>query len=166
MALELRIEGAATLHRVAAQMRAEGRKDLGRTMGTALSKAADPVKLAIRESAAATMPKQGGYAGLLSKSLRFRLDRRNGTQQATATLITFADGSSERRDVRALEAGRLRHPVFGRGRRLANGGRKSNPWAVTGIRPGFHKRGTVHAMDEAQKQLSKVINDYAQRLAT
>jgi hypothetical protein len=164
MALELRIEGAATLHRVAAQMRAEGRKDLGRAMGSALSRAADPVKSSIRESAAQTMP--SGYSGLFSKSLRFRLDRRNGAQQATATLITFADGTSERRDVRALEAGRLRHPVFGRGRRLRSGSHKTNPWAVTNIRPGFHRRGTVHAMDEAQKQLGKVINDYAERLAT
>ena len=169
MSLELRIEGADTLRRVAAQMRAEGRKDLGREMGNALSKAADPVKLAIRESAGQTMPKTGGYSGLFSKSLRFRLDRRTGQQSASAQLITYADGEGERRDIRALEAGRLRHPVFGRSRRLRAGKRagnlRANPWAVTGIRPGFHRRGTVHAMDEAQKQISTVIKNYAERLA-
>jgi len=164
MAPEIRIEGAATLHKVAAQMRAEGRKDLSRTMGAALSKAADPVKLSIRTEAEQTMPKSGGYSGLFSKSLRFRLDRRNGSQQARAQLITYADGTSERRDIGSLERGRLRHPVYGRGRRLKSGSHKANPWAVTSIRPGFHKRGTAHAMDEAQKQLGKVITDYAERL--
>jgi hypothetical protein len=164
MGLEFRIEGAATLHKVAAQMRAEGRKNLARELGTALSKAADPVKLSIRTEAEATMPSRGGYEVLFSKSLRFRLERRNGAQQASAKLITYADGTSERRDIGALEAGRLRHPVYGRGRRLKSGSHKANPWAVTSIRAGFHKRGTAHAMDEAQKQLGKVINDYAERL--
>jgi hypothetical protein len=145
-------------------MRVEGRKNLAREMGTALSKAADPVKLSIRAEAEAVMPKSGGYSSLFSKSLRFRLERRNGAQQATAQLITYADGAGERRDIGSLERGRLRHPVYGRGRRLKSGSHKANPWAVTSIRAGFHKRGTAHAMDEAQKQLGKVITDYAERL--
>jgi hypothetical protein len=168
MSLEIRIEGAATLHKVAAQIRAQGRKDLAREMGTALSKAADPVKISIRTEAERTMPKSGGYSALFSKSLRFRIERRNGVQQATAKLITYADGTKERRDISALNRGNLRHPVFGRGRRLTRGVKKgnniANPWAVTSIRAGFHKRGTDHAIEEAQKQLGKVVDDYAKRL--
>jgi hypothetical protein len=164
VSLEIRIEGAATLHRVAAQMRAEGRKDLGRAMGTALSRAADPVKVSIRAEADEVMPSRGGYKAVFSKSLKFRLERRNGQQSATVQLITYASGKAERRDIGALNRGNLRHPVFGRGRRLGNGSRSANPWAVTSIRAGFHKRGTDHAMAEAQKQLSQVIHDYAQRL--
>lgn len=164
MSLEFRIEGAATLHKVAAQIYAEGRRNLAREMGTALSKAADPVKVSIRTAAEATMPKHGGYAGLFSKSLRFRLERRNGQQQATAQLITYADGTKQRRDIVALNRGHLRHPVFGRSHRLSNGSRRTNPWAVTSIRAGFHKRGTDHAIEEAQKQLGKVVDGYAKRL--
>jgi hypothetical protein len=168
MALEFRIEGAATLHKVAAQIYAEGRRNLAREMGTALSKAADPVKVSIRTEAEATMPKHGGYSAVFSKSLRFRLERRNGVQQATAQLITYADGQGERRDIVALNRGNLRHPVFGRGRRLTQGVRKgnniANPWAVTSIRAGFHKRGTDHAIEEAQKQLGKVVDGFAKRL--
>jgi hypothetical protein len=166
--LELRIEGADALHKVSAQIFREGKRNIAREMGTALSKAADPLKVSIRASAAETMPKTGGYSGVFSKSLRFRLERRNGVQQASASLITYADGAGERRDIRALEAGRLRHPVFGRSRRVGSGiqkgNRKANPWAVTSVRAGFHKRGTAHAMDDAQKQLGKVIDDYAERL--
>ena len=164
MSLEFRIEGAATLHKVAARIRAEGKKDLAREMGNALSRAADPVKTSIRSEAERTMPKHGGYAAVFSKSLKFRLERRNGAQQATAQLITYASGASERRDIVALNRGKLRHPVFGRGRRLSNGSHRTNPWAVTSIRAGFHKRGTDHAMGEAQKQLSKVVHDFAERL--
>jgi hypothetical protein len=156
MSLEVRIQGAATFHEVAARMRAEGRRDLSRSMGQAMSKAADPVKVRVREEAVRTMPKGGGYSGLFSKSLKFRTEKRQGGQSATVRLITFADGKKERRDIRALEGGRLRHPVWGH---------RSSPWAVTGIRPGFHRRGTEHAMDEAQKQLAAVVDDYARRLA-
>jgi hypothetical protein len=168
MSLEIRIEGAATLHKVAAQIYAEGRRNLAREMGNALSKAADPVKVSIRAEAERTMPKHGGYAGLFSKSLRFRLERRNGQQQATAQLITYADGTKQRRDIVALNRGNLRHPVYGRSRRLTAGpnagNQKANPWAVTSIRAGFHKRGTDHAIEEAQKQLGKVVDDYAKSL--
>jgi hypothetical protein len=165
MALEVHVVGAATLHRVAAQMRAEGRKDLSRAMSTALSKATEPVKRSIKESAAATMPREGGYAAALDKSLRFRMQRRGSGDTAAVTLVTYADGTSERRDVVALEAGRLRHPVFGRSRPGSRKGeRHANPWAVTSIRAGFHKRGTDHAADEAQRQLESVIEDYAHRL--
>src|SRR3954465_4734889 len=166
MSLEVRIQGAATFHEVAARMRAEGRKDLSRSMGQAMSKAADPVKIRIREEAEHPMPKGGGYSGLFSKSLRFRTEKRQGGQSATVRLVTYADGTKERRDIRALEGGRLRHPVWGRSRPGARKGERiPNPWAVTSIRPGFHRRGTEHAMDEAQKQLAAVVDDYARRLA-
>lgn len=165
MAIDVRVEGAAELRRVAAQIRAEGRKDLSREMGKALSRAADPLKQKIRESAAETMPRSGGYAGAFEKSLRFRASQRGSGDSAAYSLSTYADGESERRDIRALEAGKLRHPVFGRsrpGRR--KGERVANPWTVTSIRPGFHKRATAKAADEAVKQLNQVVGDFARRL--
>lgn len=166
MALEVRIEGAATLHRVAAQMRAEARKDLSGQMGRALAKAVEPVKAAITASAEETMPNSGGYSAVFTKSLRFRTARRGGGNQASLELKTYADGTSERRDINALEAGRLRHPVYGRSSTGARKGeRHAHPWAVTSIRAGFHKRGTDSAIDEAQNALGEVIEDYAHRLA-
>lgn len=146
-------------------MRAEGRKDLSKAMGRALSNAAEPVKRSIRSSAAQTMPKGGGYDAAFGKSLRFRVQQRGGGNSATVSLITYADGVSERRDIKALEGGKLRHPVFGRsssGRR--KGERVAHPWAVTSIRVGFHRRGTDQAADRAADALEGVVKDYAQRL--
>lgn len=146
-------------------MRAEGKKDLSRELGRALDKTAEPVKKAIRVSAGDTMPRRGGYNAAFGKSLRFRVSKRFGGQTAKVELITFADGTSERRDIRALEAGNLRHPVFGRSHAGARRGqRTANPWAVTSIRAGFHKRGTAHAMDEAESAMADVVGDYARRL--
>lgn len=165
MALDVRVEGAAELRRVAAQIRAEGRKDLGREMGRALARASEPLKAGIKQSAAATMPRSGGYAAAFDKSLRFKAQQKGDGASASYTLVTYADGTSERRDIRALEAGNLRHPIFGRSRPGARKGeRTANQWSVTSIRPGFHKRGTKNAADEVEKQLGVVVTDFARRL--
>lgn len=160
------MEGAAALHRVAAQIRAEGRKDLSRELSAALRKASEPVQREIRASAAQTMPRSGGYNAAFDSSLRFGQARRTGGSQARLELKTYADGQSERRDIKALERGDLRHPVYGRsrpGRR--KGERVANPWTVTSIRAGFWKRGTDGAMDEVQKEVGKVADDFLKRLA-
>lgn len=166
MSLEVRVEGAATLHKVAAQMRTEGRKSLAREMTTALSRAAEPVKQAIRDSAGETMPRRGGYNAAFLDSLKFRMNRRSPGDSATVKLTTYAEGEDERRDIGSLERGSLRHPVYGRSRPGARKGeRHANPWSVTKIRPGFHRRGTDGAMDAAQAEMENVINEYAHRLA-
>jgi hypothetical protein len=165
-ALEVRVEGAAKLRRLAAQIRAEGDKGLSRQMSEALSRAIEPVRESIRASAAEAMPRTGGYQAVFDKSLRFRKSQRNSGTEASVILATYAEGGKERRDVPALEAGRLRHPVWGRSRPGARKGeRHANPWAVTSIRAGFWKRGTAKALDEAQKRMEDVIDDFASRLA-
>lgn len=150
--LEVRIQGAASFHGVAERIRTEGRKDLSRQLSTALNQATGPVRDAVKESAAATMP--GWYANTLTKSLRFRNNRRAGGQQANLRMVTYADGKGERRDVVALEDGRLRHPLFG----------DRDHWYVTKIRAGFHQRGTDKAMDEVARRLDVVVRDFTRKL--
>lgn len=159
--LDATVTGQAQLRKLAAHIRAEGDKGLGRELARALDKTVEPVKKAIAESASRTMP--SGYAPTLTRSLRHRRTLRAAARQASIRLATFAAGDKERRDLPALEAGNLRHPVFGRSRRTRKG-RKANPWAVTKIRPGFHARGIEKAGDEAEKQVLAVLDDYAERL--
>lgn len=165
MAIEVRVSGAARLHQLAARMRAEGRKDLLRQMGDALAKAADPLKGKIREEASAVMPAEGGYKAVFDKSLKFRVQRRGASAQSEVTLTTFASGKEERRDIRALNKGNLRHPVFGRSRDgKRKGERIANPWAVTSIRAGFWDRGIEGAADEVEQRMSEVVQEFAQKL--
>lgn len=166
--LEVRIDGAVRLHQVATRVRAEGSKDLSRSLSRALSRATQPVERSVRAEADQVMPDRGGYKTVFSRSLRFRRSTRVGGQRAQLIMRTFADGTSERRDINRLEAGRLRHPVFGRSRRIRRGPRAGtalpNPWTVTEIRPGFHRRGTEDAGDEAERELGKVLDEFAARL--
>jgi hypothetical protein len=150
--LEVQITGAATFTRVAAQIRAEGNKDLSRAMGRALEKVTRPVTQSIEREAGNVMP--SGYKSLLTGSLRHRASRRHAGQQAQLIIRTYADGKQERRDLPSLEAGALRHPLFGR----------KKVWYVTSITPGFHRRGTEMAADEAESAMAAVVEDFAARL--
>jgi len=153
--VEFRINGAATLHKVAAQFRAQANKDLSRDLSNALSKAIEPVKTAIKASAEETMPREGGYNPTFSRALKFRTNRNTRGSDGSVTLSTYAEGKTDRRDIRALERGDLRHPLFGHRKRA---------WYTTPIRAGFHRRGTDKALDEAQKEISKVADDFLKHL--
>lgn len=168
MSLTASITGRAELRRLAAQIKATGGKGLGRELAAALQEAGKPVAESVRRSAIATMPDRGGYRADISRSLKFRTTMRASARSAALTLTTYADGTKERRDIRALDAGRLRHPVYGRSRRIKRGRRagtaQPNPWAVTAIRAGLHRRGTDGAADEAAKAVGKVLDDFKARL--
>lgn len=165
MVLDVGIVGGARLHEIAKSIRATGDKGLGRQMTRALAKAVQPIQREIDVEAARVMPVRGGYQALLAKSLRHRMSQRTGSRNASVRLLTFADGTQERRDVERLNKGELRHPVFGRSRTVRSRGRVPNPWTVTKIRPGFHERGTKDAGDEAVRELGAVLDDFAERLA-
>jgi hypothetical protein len=162
--VEVRIDGGARLRQVAADIRATGDKGLGRQMSRALDATTKPISAAIKAEAMRVMPESGGYREALTKSLRHRTSQRTAGRTAQLKLITYADGTGQRRDVESLEKGELRHPVYGRSRNV-RGKRVPSPWAVTRIRPGFHERGTKNAGDEAGQRLGAVLDDFAARLA-
>jgi hypothetical protein len=166
MALEVRVTGGAQLRRVAAQIKATGDKGLGREMSAALTKALRPLDEAIAAEASKAMP--SGYRPVLTASLRHRRSTRTAARSASVRLTTTGAGRREQRDLPALNAGNLRHPVFGRSRRIKRGPRagtaQPNPWSVTRVRPGFYDRGIENAADAAERELLVVLDDFADRL--
>lgn len=169
MGLEVSISGGAELARLSRQLKDAGAKGLGREMGRALGDAAKPLERVVRAEAGAVMPHRGGYEQTLSRSLRFRLDRRTAAYSASLRFKTYADGTGERRDVPKLNDWVLRHPVFGRSRRIRRGRRagtaQPNPWAVTTIRSGFWSRPVDAGRDDVAREMRKVLDDVADRLA-
>lgn len=160
--LEVEVAGADKLRRLAQHIEAEGNKGLGRQMSAALKRASTPLQESLRAEYT-KLPARGGYAGTFAKSLRFRTATRTGSRNASFRLLTFADGTSERRDITALEKGVLRHPVFGRSRNTRRG-RVASPWAVTRIRGGYHKRGTDKAANKVESEMVKVLDELASNL--
>lgn len=152
--MDVTISGAQQIHALAKHIKTLGDAGLGREMARALTKAVDPIGKAINAEAVKVAP--SGYVEALTRSLKHRRSVRNSRTQASVRLTTSAKGKQENRDLPSLNAGKLRHPVFGRRR---------SPWAVTGITSGFYDRGTKKAVDEAEKQLQVVLDDFTQRLS-
>lgn len=152
--MDVRISGADQIHALARHIKALGDAGLGREMAVALTKAVEPVGKAITREAGIVAP--SGYEPVLTRSLQHRRTVRASRTQASVRLTTTAKGKQENRDLPSLNAGRLRHPVFGR---------RKNPWTVTGIPSGFYDRGTEKAAGEAEKQLLAVLDDFTQRLS-
>jgi hypothetical protein len=162
--MQFSIGGSAQLRQVAGAIKAAGDKGMGKEMSAGLRRAAKPLQAAILDSAAETLPQGGGYAAEFTRSMRFRTSVRAAARQAAFRLVTFSDGTKERRDIRRLEAGQLRHPVFGRSRALRNRQRVPNPWAVTAIKPGFFERGTSKAAAAVETEMLAVLGELAARI--
>jgi hypothetical protein len=72
------------------------------------------------------------------------------TVQVTAT----ARGKREKRDVRSVDAGRLRHPLYG----------NRNHWYDTRIEAGFFSRSTDKFVDDLRREIVNVIDDIIRTL--
>lgn len=166
---DVRID-APDLRTVARKLQEIGNKGLGKQMSKALQEAAKDLRPAVRDSAETLLPHRGGYATLMSKSLRFRQKIRTTATTASVVLTIWAIGPREERDVRAVNAGRLRHPVHGKRRYIKwrNVGKKRiripdpgqprlNPWVQQKVKVGFVDRPVDRLQPTITKRMDAVV---------
>lgn len=156
MSLEIRVSGGAKLELAAKQIKAVGNRGLGQVMRRRLEEAAKPLEIAVRAEAERVMP--SGYRATFTAALRFKKTIKASARTAEVVFRTYADGKGERRDVNRLEAGQLKHPVFGRARRT-KAGLVKNPWATTRIRAGFWTRPVDENLPKVRDALISVLDD-------
>ena len=137
MPAQVGITGGAELRYVAGRLRKAAARDLSRELRAAQRSAVRPLQGEIRASAAAMLPKRGGYAAIMARGIR--VSTSVGLRAGTLRARVYAVGKKEHRDVLAVNAGRLRHPVFGR-TRFSRGKPVANPWKVTSVPRGFVDR--------------------------
>jgi hypothetical protein len=137
----MRVEGAADIRRTARALRDAGRGDLERDMGKAIRKAASTiVKPAIVARAGEMLPNE--YAAVFAPSLQMRI---SSTRAGIVSLRVEAKGKKDLRDAAAVDAGQLRHPLFG----------NRGHWYVTKVKPGF----ATGAVDETADQVADAVGD-------
>lgn len=124
MNLDIDFLERARLARMKEAIRQARIRTLRRELEGAQRRAVRPLQREIRQSALRMLPKRGRYAGIMAGAIRVST-RRAGLK---LYVVIYARGKAEFRDVRRVDAGFLRHPVFGHRRRK---------WATTGVPPGF-----------------------------
>lgn len=159
--MDLRILGAREFFLLAADCRDAARKDLERELRDALGRSVKPMSGAIKTAAGRVMPTAGGYRQTLVPALKLTPRAASSTG---IRLTVSAKGKTDLRDVRRLDRGELRHPVFGRYRRV-RGRRLENPWATTRIRPGFVTRTFDRQAGQVIEELGAAVEAVADKLA-
>ncbi|HEY0643871.1 MAG TPA: hypothetical protein VGD39_10665 [Nocardioides sp.] len=152
--MEVSITGGRALLEVARALKKVGDTGLGKEMGKALRDASRELRPAIKTSAAQLMPHSGGYAAVLSTSLRFRQTVHTTRHTARVIYKVHADGRHERRDVPNLNRGRLRKPLYG----------NRAHWFDQRIRPGFVDRPVDRAAPEVARRMQAVVRYVADQI--
>lgn len=152
--MEIKVSGSADLFSFAAALHHAGAKDLSAELGRGLRSAADIVVVEIKKPHGAYFP--GAYARTFDSDLSVKPEVR-AVSANRITVVAVGKSGPKGRDVRALNAGRLRHPVFGRRR---------SPWVTQVVRPGWFsdpvERATpaaLRAIDAAMGRVAAKINE-------
>ena len=147
------VTGSAELRHVAALLRKAHAVDLEKELKASQRAAVRPLSREIKAEAALLLPKRGGYAGTMSRAIRVTTSV--GLGRGTLTARIFARGKKELRDVAAVNAGRIRHPLFG----------QRSHWYVTSAVPGFVDRPVARLIDRVRDEALDGVDRVLQKIA-
>lgn len=119
-----------------------------------LNKLGPPAKKAVQAAAQAKLPHRGGYAGVLARALRMRVKTDTGYTTAGVSLVTYAVGQAQRRDVPAINQGRLRRKVYGHADR----------WVTQRVSEGFWDDAMDTVSEDATARVSAVLDETVRKL--
>lgn len=160
--MDVRVTGGADLAALRAALRQVNDKALSRQLSRGLSKAGAKLAPEIRKEIPKAMP--SGYAPVLARSMRTRMQVRERSGWARVQIKVYGDGQKERRDVPSLNKGELRHPVHGRSRRLKRGGFQRNPWVAQKVRKGFVDRPADRLVPEVSREMESVVQSITEQI--
>jgi hypothetical protein len=157
--------GGRELRALAIALKKAGDKPMGQRLRRRLTAATDDFAARAKAAFVQAMPQRGGYQAVLEASFRVTVSVRAGSADARVSAIGYADGTKERRDLPRLEKGVLRHPVFGRSRKLSAGSRAgtsiANPWATTKVSANMWAQTTDKTWVKVNQQMRAVVDELA-----
>lgn len=148
-----RVTGTAQLRLVARQLR-EAPKELRDDLRIGLKRPVKGFEKAVKDEALGSLPHSGGYAGVMSSALKVNLSQALTGSGAGFTLVVYARGKSEDRDVVATNAGLLRHKTWGH-----------EPWHSQRVRGGYVDRPADKLGDQVAQQAQEAVDRVADKLA-
>jgi hypothetical protein len=153
--VDIRVVGAESLGALARDLKAAGEKDLRRELLRGIRKAGEPLKAEARQAALDELPKRNGLAELVADS-RWSLQTRTGRNPTVRIRGTgLINKHGQEIDLRSLNRGRLRHPLFG----------KRGQWYDQAVPVGWFDRAMERAADNGvRKEIVNVIDAVARKL--
>lgn len=159
--MDVRVSGADELERIARKLKETGNKDLRKELHRGLARAAKPMRAAGRRAALDELPARGGLAKKIAASRYSTKTRSTGKKvgvRVTAKGPKNAGGGEI--DIRSLNRGRLRHPVYARG-----DDRKKWTWVDQAVPPGWWEDAMQIAADEVVRdEMLAVLAEISRKL--
>lgn len=157
--LDLQVRGADKLAKVAKVLREAGDKELKKELTRGLRAAAQPLVVDAKKEFVDRLPQHGGLAKLAGRS-RFTVKVRTSGRMAGVKIA--ANGPKERGggrlNIRALNRGTFRHPVYPRGPR------DQWTWVEQKIKPGAFDDTLARHKPRIQGELIKAIDEVARKV--
>lgn len=150
MPVDVRIagDGADKLEVLSRRLKAAGDSELRRELYRGLNRATKPLKEAAKRAARQDLPRRGGLNELVA-SARFSTRTRGGGRTPGVSLTASKAGT----DLRWIDRGKLRHPVFGR-----------STWVNQTVPAGWFTKTLEAEGPAVRKELVTVLDDIARRL--
>jgi hypothetical protein len=147
--MELRIEGAENLSRLAVRLKDAGRNDLRKELLASIRTATKPTIAEVRASALDTLPSRGGLAALIAASRMSTETRLSGKRVGVRLRARNA------RNIRRMDKGRLRHPLFG----------NEKHWFTQSIPSGWFSEPIEKAAPEIRWEIGKGMARVTNKIA-
>ncbi len=145
------ITGAEQLQRLTRRIRDSGDKNLRRELAKALNRATKKPKADARANARQRLPRRGGLAELVAKS---KLSTRNRTQGRGNPVLQIVAVNQD--NIRNINAGTVRHPVFGHHDR----------WVNQPVTKGWFSDAMKGAAPEVRKELAVALSELERKLSS
>lgn len=156
MVASVSVRGAEKLQIVARALREAGDKDLQREFYRGLNRAVKPLREEVKDPQMLGQYLPDRYARVLAKDLRINARRRAFGRNPALYLIGTAKGrGGKTRDVRSLNRGRLRHPLFG----------NRGFWYNQRIKPHWWDHPLLLGAPAVRKELVRVLDDVGKKIA-
>lgn len=149
---DLEIRGADDIDALVKRIRTHAdAKAIRRELFAGINRATKTVREDMKASIGPSLPSRGGLASLMMAKVSLRTTAKSGKYAGVYIIAKHKEY-----DLRRMNAGRLRHPVFG-DRRV---------WVqqTAGVIPGFLDEAFKRDKPELARAISKVMDDIARRV--
>lgn len=147
MKIKVKTEGFREASR---RLKEAGEQDLRRELFAGLNRAGKLAREDVKRSMGDFLP--GTYAAVLSDDFKVNVRSNKAAPHPNVTLT--GKGKTNKRGVRPINQGVLRHPLFG----------NRSSWHTTRVRPGFWTNTLDQRHDEIRDTLDRAMNDVAEKI--
>jgi hypothetical protein len=149
MPVEVEIRGTESLTLISKRLKQLGDgNEIPKQMTKEIRSAVPPIRVAVRRNAVGTLPSGGGLGEWVARSRVTAAIRRSG-RSAGIKLRAGRNSEKKRSDIRAIDKGRVRAPLFG----------NRSKWHLQSVKPGFFTDAvTDEGMEAFRKAVVKAID--------